>query len=167
MLSEAFQTLFPPSLLSLLFPLVQPCHYPCFTVCLVWEQLTLPNRANEVDSIMKLWFEQYVSSLERRDHALALLSCLLPSKRHGRVYGVHQTQIIAIVVRARVIRTRRRHTIQKRQDNEHVDCASAIMRTVTEFGDLRGSKTPLTVKEVDGTLDSVAAGWLEERLTPC
>lgn len=130
---------------------------PFSDVCLLWEQLNSLDGANKADSITKQWFDQYVSSLEPKDHAVALVSCLLPCKRYDPVHGLGEKQITAIATRAWGFGTSRRRTLQKLQDNENVDCASAIMHVVAESADLRGSKTPLTVKEVDATLDCVAA----------
>ena len=103
-------------------------------LCLLWEQLSLPDRANEAEGITKQWFEQHVSSVELGDHAVALVSCLLPCQRYDRVYGLGEKQVTAIVVRACGIGTSRRRALHKLQDDENVDCASAIMQVVAESG---------------------------------
>ncbi|KAK5936458.1 hypothetical protein PMZ80_011302 [Knufia obscura] len=130
---------------------------PFSTICLLWEQLSSPDGVSEADQIMQQWFEQHVSSLKQEDHALALLSCLLPCKRYDRIYGLGEKQITAIVVRAWGIGSSRRKALEKQQDNGNIDCASAILNALVESGDLRGYKTPLTVQEVEATLDRVAA----------
>ncbi|KAK5069354.1 hypothetical protein LTR51_008604 [Lithohypha guttulata] len=130
---------------------------PFSIVCLVWEQLSSADGSKHAKAILKQWFELHVGRIEQKDHALALLSCMLPHKRYDRVYGLGERQVTAIVVRAWGIGTSRRQTLQKLQDNENIDCASAIERVVAESGDLRGSKPPLTLTEVDATLDRVAA----------
>ncbi|KAK5308790.1 hypothetical protein LTR70_010801, partial [Exophiala xenobiotica] len=130
---------------------------PFSTICLLWKQLSSLDGVSEADQIMQQWFEQHVSTLKQEDHALALLSCLLPCKRYDRVYGLGERQITAIVVRAWGIGVSRRQALQKQQDNGNIDCASAILNALVESGDLRGNKTPLTVHEVEATLDRVAA----------
>ncbi|KAK5093738.1 hypothetical protein LTS08_008851 [Lithohypha guttulata] len=130
---------------------------PFSTTCLLWKQLSSPDGVSEVDQIMQQWFEQHVSSLKQEDHALALLSCLLPRKRYDRVYGLGEKQITAIVVRAWGIGSSRRQALEKQQDNGNIDCASAILNALVVSGDLCGYKTPLTVQEVEATLDRVAA----------
>ncbi|KAK5936570.1 hypothetical protein PMZ80_011168 [Knufia obscura] len=130
---------------------------PFSTICLLWKQLSSPDGVREADRIMQQWFEQHFSSLKQEDHALALLSCLLPCKRYDRVYGLGEKQITAIVVRAWGIGSSRQKALEKQQDNGNIDCASAILNALVESGDLRGYKTPLTVREVEATLDRVAA----------
>lgn len=127
------------------------------TLCLLWEQLSLLGTADKAEAVVEQWFDQHVTPFDRREHALTLLSCLLPGRRYDRVYGLGEKQITAIVVKAWGIGTSRQQELQRLQEQGNMDCASAIMKVVADSGDLHPPEVSLTVEDVDDTLDRVAA----------
>jgi DNA ligase-4 len=131
---------------------------PFSALCELWEQLSSTRKTNNSAALVREWFERQAPNIIQQGRsALALLSCLFPHRRPDRVYGLRERRLTDITVRAWGLGSSRRHELQRLQDEEGLDFASAVQSVVEDGGDPPQSQPSPTVEEVDGTLDLLAS----------
>ena len=104
------------------------------SVCALFEELSKSSSGTQLDSdaVVRTWFQTHDSNLPRRGRdGLTLLSCLLPEKRPDRVYGWQEKRLQRIIEKALGLGTGRIHELQRLQDKEGFDFASAAQRIMS------------------------------------
>jgi len=127
------------------------------TICGLLENLTSLAEEEAANATVRHWFAEHIPDLGLSQDILALLSCLLPGRRHDRTYGLSQKRIIDMVVQAHAIGTSRKQALEMIVDRGSADCGTALATTLNEGRDSKPYYRPLMVIELDSLLDSAAA----------
>ena len=131
---------------------------PFAAVCELWERLSCARKTKDADAAVREWFERHGPNIARqRPGGLALLSCLFPHKRPDRVYGLREKKLTGITVKAWSLGIGRRNELQRIQDEDGLDFASAVQRLVEDGGEPLQTQHSPSVEGVDQTLDRVAS----------
>ncbi|KAK5188486.1 hypothetical protein LTR92_011470 [Exophiala xenobiotica] len=127
-------------------------------ICQLFEQLLSLRDLESRELSVQQWFEQHQNHIRRRGPpALALLSCLFPEKRADRVYALRTQQLEHMVTKAACLGHARVSGLRRPQGRDRVDLGSAVQRVLSATDDLSNPPRPLTVDEVDHTLDRLAS----------
>ncbi len=127
-------------------------------ICQLFEQLSSLSNLESRESSVQGWFEQHQSHIRCRGaSALALLSCLFPEKRADRVYALRTQQLEHMVTKAACLGHTRVSELRRLQERDGIDFASAVQQVLSATDDFSNPPRPLTVDEVDHTLDRLAS----------
>ncbi|KAK5356244.1 hypothetical protein LTS03_011709, partial [Exophiala xenobiotica] len=127
-------------------------------ICQLFEQLSSLKDLESRESSVQQWFGQHQSHIRRRGApALALLSCLFPEKRADRVYALRTQQLEHMVTKAACLGHTRVSELRRLQGRDRMDFASAVQQVLSATDDFSNPPQPLTVDEVDHTLDRLAS----------
>ncbi|KAK5216010.1 hypothetical protein LTR72_010984 [Exophiala xenobiotica] len=127
-------------------------------ICQLFEQLLSLRNLESRESSVQEWFEQHQSDIRHRGApALALLSCFFPEKRADRVYSLRTQQLEDMVIKAACLGHTRVSELRRLQGRDRMDFASAVQQVLSATDDSSNPPRPLTVDEVDHTLDRLAS----------
>ncbi|KAK5356180.1 hypothetical protein LTS03_011737, partial [Exophiala xenobiotica] len=127
-------------------------------ICQLFEQLSSLKDLESREISVQQWFGQHQSHIRRRGvPALALLSCLFPEKRADRVYALRTQQLEHMVTKAACLGHTRVSELRHLQGRDRLDFASAVQQVLSATDDFSNPPQPLTVDEVDHTLDRLAS----------
>ena len=138
--------------------IVETMPLPFSAVCQLWERLSCARKTKDAEAAVQEWFRRHALDITRQGPGgLALLSCLFPHKRPDRVYGLREKKLTSITVKAWGLGSGRRNELQRLQDEDGLDFASAVQRIVVDGGEALQLQHSPTVEGVDATLDQVAS----------
>ncbi|KAK5344797.1 hypothetical protein LTR61_011428 [Exophiala xenobiotica] len=127
-------------------------------ICQLFEQLSSLRDLESRELSVQQWFGQHQSHIRRRGApALALLSCLFPEKRADRVYALRTQQLEHMVTKAACLGHTRVSELRRLQGRDRMGFASAVQQVLSATDDFSNPPQPLTVDEVDHTLDRLAS----------
>ncbi|KAK5069039.1 hypothetical protein LTR70_010773 [Exophiala xenobiotica] len=81
----------------------------------------------------------------------------MPARRCDRVYDLGEKRIAHIAAKAWGTGTSRQQELEDIRKEGNLDCATAIMKVVADYGAQRLSRAPLTITELEHNLDQEAA----------
>ena len=131
---------------------------PFVAVCELWERLSCARKTKDAEAAVREWFERHGPNITRQGPGgLALLSCLFPHKRPDRVYGLREKKLTGIKMKAWGLGIGRRNELQRLQDEDGLDFASAVQRLVEDGGEPLQTQHLPSAEGVDQTLDRAAS----------
>jgi DNA ligase-4 len=106
------------------------------------------------------WFDSYASDMHNNPAVLlAIFSTLLPELRYDRVYGMRESTLVKILIKAMGLGNSRRRMLENwRNLTEQGDLGSAVEKVMLEAETSRAAT--VTVTEVDEMLDRLAGRYI-------